>query len=302
MIKTVDKNNTSSNLLTVIIPIHDNDERWSNLERIVSSREPGVRFIVAYDGSDKDKFSKPKFLFPEDDYLHGNYEGPGQARNAALALVVSKWTVFCDSDDQPDFCNMLKTIKSSPDFDLIVCQFTAVNNASEYIKIKSPARLKELNCYSFAATPGIWRCIFLTEKIQNQRFLNLRCGEDILFISEFLLIEQRSISFVDLVVYKYNLEPIDSLSKSDWCMMESIKAAKEVMSLVKGAKAISTDHLLLPIFFATRISLITFLHHKAESLSTISRVLRYSSIKLKAELVRLLIYKVLAFRLDKRSS
>jgi glycosyltransferase involved in cell wall biosynthesis len=277
-------------LLTVIIPIHDGKERWFNLERIVESREPGVQFVVAYDGLDQNKFSRPQFLLPKDDFIHGNFEGPGQARNNSLLFAKSEWTMFCDSDDRPNFGKAIQAINQSPNTDLIVCQFSDLSNSRWHEgRVASNG---DLDWKSFAESPGIWRCIFRSQEIKDQKFPNLRCGEDIVFVSEFLLQKPRKVSFVELLVYEYNSGYADSLSKSERCLQESMKAAKLIISFAKERKFISTNQRLLPTFFATKISIQVFPHNKLEATSILLDILRYTTFDLKIKLISLLLSKL----------
>lgn len=120
--------------LDIIIPHYN--EPWQtgekffqmlNLQRGVDLRED-IHVIVVHDGVEP----FPDALFADFGYSveqkRINHAGVSAARNKGLRTAKAEWVMFCDFDDMFSNVYSLRMIMnqlSSPDFDMISCNFTA---------------------------------------------------------------------------------------------------------------------------------------------------------------------------------
>lgn len=190
-------------ILTVIVPISrmagklQNLKTWINL--IIGTN---IKVILVHDFQDIET-SKELIEFidsistPQIVYLEKHFGSPGLARNAGLTLADTEWCCFWDSDDIP---NIEKTIfnigNSLPGTEIIISNFEIVSGENCTV----------VNHYSnldhVALNPGLWRMVFKTAIVKKEKFLDLRMGEDQIFLLD-IDISKRNIEFSKEVTYSY---------------------------------------------------------------------------------------------------
>ena len=190
-------------VLTVIVPISrmagklQNLKTWINL--IIGTN---VKVILVHDFQDSETSKELIELIdsirtPQIVYLEKHFGSPGLARNAGLTLADTKWCCFWDSDDIPNIEKTISNIGNSmPGTEVIISNFEIVSGENSIV----------VNHYSnldhVALNPGLWRMVFKTEIVKNEKFLDLRMGEDQIFLLD-IDISKRNIQFSKEITYSY---------------------------------------------------------------------------------------------------
>jgi glycosyltransferase involved in cell wall biosynthesis len=129
--------------------------------------------------------------------LEKHFGSPGLARNAGLALADTKWCCFWDSDDVPNIEKTMSNIDISRlGTEVIISNFEMVSGQKSTI-VKHYSDLNHV-----ALNPGLWRMVFQTELVKGKKFLDLRMGEDQIFLLD-IDISKRNVEFSKEITYSY---------------------------------------------------------------------------------------------------
>ena len=206
--------------LSCIIPIGPNHKINHNLLESLSLDTGTTQFILVFDKTPIEikreliEFSEKKSWITTIEIDSGS---PGGARNTGMQECHSRWVAFFDADDLFDTRVIKEHLtKATNQLDAIIFNY-AIQDPSLVIPGKVMEDLSgeigDFNRRQIANNPGIWRWVFNFERIKESRFHELRMGEDILFIIEFLL-KDRQLHFNPAILYKYNKQNPSQLTKS----------------------------------------------------------------------------------------
>ena len=139
-------------------------------------------------------------------FIEKYFGSPGLARNVGLEVVDTEWCCFWDSDDIP---NVEKTIaniyNSKPGTGVIISNFKTESDRKSTV-IEHNSSLDQV-----ALNPGIWRMVFKTAAIKGEKFLDLRMGEDQIFLLDIDITHQK-IEFSNEITYSYVTEQAGQLT------------------------------------------------------------------------------------------
>lgn len=290
--------------LSCIIPIGPNHRNNKNLIESIKADSGSTKFILVFD-STPTEIKRELIEFSEKNAsittIEINANNPGGARNAGMKECNTTWVVFFDADDLFNtqvIANYLK--QSSTSADAIVFNYL-IQDASQAVmgKVKEDSRGKidAFNRKQIARNPGIWRWVFKFENIKSSRFRELRMGEDIVFLIDFLLVN-RQINFSSEVVYMYNKDNSMQLTRSHDAKQNLLAAfVSSLQSLSRNAKALPNIDLRVDLTSALMYSCI--IHLKWRSRQEALQALLLFAMKSSRNLH--LAYKIITSRLRIKS-
>jgi hypothetical protein len=137
--------------------------------------------------------------------VEGKFGSPGAARNVGKEIAAARWITFWDCDDLPDLSNVKSVMaeSSSEEIDFICGSFEVVDAKQQFAKtdhinsgdVKFDLKKLSLN-------PGLWRFLFKTNSIREQKFLSISMAEDQSFLLDYNLAVRRG-TFSPTVTYSY---------------------------------------------------------------------------------------------------
>lgn len=193
--------------------------------------------------------------------IHAVCNGPGVARNIGAREATGKWIAYWDSDDKPNVKGTFSAIRESKEnIDVIVCRYEVVSPQGE---ITAP----ELSQMQIALNPGIWRCIFLREKILELEFPNLRLAEDQVFLIKSEVFS-KNIKFHNKVTYQYIQGGANQLTKARNNFSDILKAIDMLLELNKSQTSKANPQKALLHVMVFRLSMTSI---KLNTMETISR-------------------------------
>jgi glycosyltransferase involved in cell wall biosynthesis len=204
-------NSETPKLLSVVVPVR---KMAGKLEFLTSwlqeTATKSIQVIIVHDYYDDETANELKQLISRTnlgniDFLEGYFGNPGSARNAGFALANTVWISFWDSDDLPDVEEFLAMVQlaNAQEAECAVGSFSVFRGLIEgqhkkyVIDSKSQTYLDEI-----AMNPGIWRWAFRKSILGESKFLPIRMGEDVSFLSD-LNVADRKIFSSSRIVYKY---------------------------------------------------------------------------------------------------
>lgn len=113
--------------------------------------------------------------------LHGEFGGPGPARNQGIQIAKKEWILFWDADDFPDAVEARKMVMSAAlinaDF-AIGCWKSKQIQGNEIID-----EIEHSNgFFDTVHFPGLWRWAFKRDRIEGIEFPRIKIGEDLAFL------------------------------------------------------------------------------------------------------------------------
>jgi hypothetical protein len=202
-------NQTTSSLLTAVIPITSLRDDSKRIERWINSNDlKSIRLIFVYDSRFPPKNLESLIhLSKADETLveFGDFQGPGPSRNLGLKMVKTEWICFWDSDDLPILRNVQRLLGEleASTCDVAIGEFETAT--SEIIGEDKNVKSHSHNSYdllSLMRNPGIWRFVFKTNLLQGLSFPKSLMGEDQVFLSRFFE-KAREITWLDYPIYRY---------------------------------------------------------------------------------------------------
>lgn len=223
----------SENMLSIVIPIHKSTEELTFLEtsirRARNSSLP-VEFILIQDGQNYELESRLEFLAREYDLLYVTVDNssPGLTRNTGLKLASSEWVTFWDCDDIGHAKEILKALEDvNPSQQIVIGNFCINNFKTKQITY---CRMKWKKLESLMVNPGLWRFVFRNSFVENEKFSELRMGEDQLFLCK-LRMNHSIIKFADEVFYTYSKNIQGQLTSNSEAKNDLILAVEELSRL-----------------------------------------------------------------------
>lgn len=172
-------------MISAIIPVGNFGRDFNNLEQIVTtSIGYPIQLIIVNDSSDLTaEINRKISSWRHKDLvlLESKAKNPGGARNIGLNFAVGETIAFWDSDDLPDFPNivLMNNLLIASEFDLLIGGYSKKNDNGSYCYF--PPRT---NSSKTLINPGLWRIIFKRELIKNLKFVNCKIGEDQIFLAD----------------------------------------------------------------------------------------------------------------------
>lgn len=237
-------------LISIIVPVY-NAER--TLHRCVTSlmeqSYPNIEILLVNDGSKDASLEMCRGYEQQDSRIRVIDKpngGVSSARNAGLDVARGEYIMFCDSDDwvSPLWCEHM--VRNHIPQNLTVCEIAwggpdaeaKDQQLSEEIIVERNRFLQ----FSFVMCPP-WNKLFERNAIQKSdlRFSgDLRLGEDLIFVMEYLCNVQGQVRILPQRLYYYDTSTEGSLSKRSATMeqcdlfyhrltaaMETLKATDE---------------------------------------------------------------------------
>jgi glycosyltransferase involved in cell wall biosynthesis len=249
-------------LLSVIIPIGNLEKDFQNLEKITSKiTKSNVEVIFVIDTPEESAVTKLRNLCNQMEL--SNYQtiesmarNPGGSRNLGISVAKGEWLIFCDSDDQPNFSNMIYEIKKNKEkYDVLVGSYEIESSRHGSVSKKRFDGSINHIWETISLNPGIWRWLIRKVVISEMTFPNLSMGEDQYFILK-LLDKNPKIKFSNRIFYTYRLGSTSSLIGSKKNLSDLVKILELEFSLSKFSK----KHEKVKNYFIIRQSL-TLLKH-----------------------------------------
>jgi hypothetical protein len=223
--------------LNCVLPVHDLKHRIANVKSILKNTPLNVKIILVHDrginASEPAVCVECSSLVPENSQhlvLCGGFSSPGKARNFSMEHLDARWTCFVDSDDQVDFYEILESIKKA---DLADKEIFVAEAKIEYQGIERKLGSKTIQPLSnFAANPGLWRCGFITKRIRNLNFPEMRWGEDQVFLAKALQKSSKTPLFLNTVVYSYIRSDKSQISSNEEFWIDLYNARAILKTLI----------------------------------------------------------------------
>lgn len=221
--------------ISIICPVRNMEGKLSNLESWVNKCNSDFQIILVCDSSTdmtllELKKIKSMNVSADIKILEGTFGSPGSARNAGMTQADGDWVVFWDSDDigNPRFLSQEVRRPKSESVDAIIFGYE-IHSKENKIKAWTPWPSSPLKCINqISLNPGLWRFSFKRSSIQDLFFLDLRMGEDQLFINDFMR-KSPQLHFSDEVTYKYFVN-VDNQLTSNMRAVEELGRAIKVLS------------------------------------------------------------------------
>ena len=210
-------------LISIIVPVY-NAERTLHrcVTSLVEQSYPNIEILLVNDGSKDASLEMCRGYEQQDSRIRVIDKpngGVSSARNAGLDVARGEYIMFCDSDDwvSPLWCEHL--VRNHIPQNLTVCEIawggpdaeTKDQQLSEEIIVERNRFLQ----FSFVMCPP-WNKLFERNAIQKSdlRFSgDLRLGEDLIFVMEYLCNVQGHVRILPQRLYYYDTSTEGSLSK-----------------------------------------------------------------------------------------
>ncbi len=127
--------------ISIIVPIYKVESHLHNcIDSIVAQKYSGFELILVNDGS-PDKSGEICEAYAKNDVrikvIHQKNSGVSAARNAGIDIAKGKYVAFVDPDDVilPEMYKILMDHSLRHDADMVVCQYTQINEADNTEKV-----------------------------------------------------------------------------------------------------------------------------------------------------------------------
>lgn len=171
-------------ILSIVVPIHNMHQKLNQLNQWISTvPDTSVEVILVDDFTSEESSEEIEKLARFHSRLNmklisGKFNSPGKARNAGLLEATGVWVIFADSDDTLYVEPVLNFLLKSNPINVEVFQFRELNfNSGKVLKPLSKTKSE----IDLVISLGIWRIAFPRTFLINQKFSEMRMGEDLLF-------------------------------------------------------------------------------------------------------------------------
>ena len=231
--------------LTAVIPIRRMDESTDKLRGVVvHALECGIEVILVIDSQDSSERLRTLNCFRS--VIHGSFkmvqiseESPGEARNVGMALSDRPYITFWDADDIPAIpaiVEMLHRLSAEPNKKYGIGGFEIIEPSTAKVLSQQVLTEKSDSQGKLFDNPGIWRWIFLKEKIQETKFQKFRMGEDQDFIAD-LNPKSDEIILSSLITYRYVKGWSNQLTNNQGALNELSKSIQYLGEKVLNGEA-----------------------------------------------------------------
>lgn len=237
-------------LISIIVPVY-NAERTLHrcVTSLVEQSYPNIEILLVNDGSKDASLEMCRGYEQQDSRIRVIDKpngGVSSARNAGLDVARGEYIMFCDSDDwvSPLWCEHM--VRNHIPQNLTVCEIAwggpDAETKDQQLSEEIIAERNRFLQFSFVMCPP-WNKLFERNAIQKSdlRFSgDLRLGEDLIFVMEYLCNVQGQVRILPQRLYYYDTSTEGSLSKRSATMeqcdlfyhrltaaMETLKATDE---------------------------------------------------------------------------
>ena len=251
--------------LCCVIPVGPNQVDNANLFASITRGESyESEFILVLDGTSTSVLKELQEFSSRHSnvkLIYSSARNPGGSRNLGMIEADSDWLVFFDADDSFNSIEILKGLEETTDEpEAIIFGFTIDGKSTgESIIHRAQSRnnSKERLRNSLIHYPGIWRWAFRADSLSASKFLELKMGEDIVFLINFLKIERR-IEYSSRVVYNYNCSLPTQLTKSLSAKQDLLLAFKAAVDVISTSNVKNENKALIGL---TSLLLYSALRH-----------------------------------------
>ena len=246
-----------SNLISVIIPFHNNEQYLERcIDSVITQEYKYFEIILVDDGSTDNSLQLAQKYETQDErvkVIHQSNQGVSEARNTGIKNAHGKYIMFLDADDY--FLPALSSVLANQiTNDLIVLSFEAGNNQkisdNRIYSIAEIEKAQVLMLENPTKYMTVWSKIFNREIItQNQLSFDskLRVAEDGDFMIQYLL-NCHTIQFRDVISYHYSNETTSVMTTFD-----NHKSQDYLKALQVSAKRLITASAALQKAFAVYV-------------------------------------------------
>lgn len=138
--------------------------------------------------------------------VKGNFNSPGESRNAGITYCTGRWVTFWDSDDSPNVRNVVESLraKTLEGCDAIIGSY----EVRDLLRNRTTSRI----CFEpgtqefildIAIQPGLWRFLLKRELATSELFPLSKMGEDQIYLTR-IFAKIRNLSVSGNVFYTYH--------------------------------------------------------------------------------------------------
>ena len=207
-------------LLSTIIPIGNLAVDFENLRNIIrlSDAKP-IELVFILDTGEEQAFKQLQLLcfnerLPSFQIVEGTGRNPGASRNIGISLAQGEWVIFCDSDDMPNFVNIINSISQDRnDSDVLIGDYEIENLTLKTVYARIMDKNSNSIWESIALYPGLWRWVIKKELLMGVSFPEYSMGEDQCFLIR-ILSKEPKVNFFSEVLYRYRIGGRSSLTST----------------------------------------------------------------------------------------
>lgn len=254
---TVANSAPTDRLLTFIVPIRNMAGKLCWLGELIES--PRHHIIIVEDGSTDDTLIQLIQLInasaSDVNLISGNFGGPGQARNAGMALCTSAYLAFFDSDDENfggERMELLMEIAETAGTQIVGGGFEVREvHTDQIFRHSAPESLLD----ALEGNPGIWRFLFRREFIveNSLQFSEGKMGEDLLFLLDCHLAGGTYTAFNESI-YRYRVGELNQATNSPRARMSLLLLLVELERRFDAAAKKADKRLIALLWLRTLIS------------------------------------------------
>lgn len=268
-------------MISVIVPVYKAERYlFDCVESVLSQSYGNLELILVDDGSPDNCPSMCDHYAEKDTrvrVVHKVNGGASSARNAGLSIAQGTYIVFVDSDDivAPNGLSSLYQAmeNTGAEYAAGICKIKNSSSTKNYIEkeehiefSKQPEKILTYITQSGSYSPyaKMYRKDII--KDHNVRYdETLKCSEDALFVRQYLYF-CNSIVLVPQIVYEYNTENDNSLSKKGYELyceyyVEKMKALERLCQVLPISETKRDDFLLCRAVHGLRISTWHYMGH-----------------------------------------
>ncbi len=217
--------------LTAVIPVHSMAGRLENLAKtLFLCVDLPIQVVIVHDDSGDGTEEELVDLFnnlnsSNVEKYNVRFSSPGLTRNFGIERAQAEWICFWDSDDLPNVFSFLNLQSKTLENDALVGIGQIASTSSDKLdpEVHFINPNSENFLYQIANMPGFTRMVFNRSVMDQNRFNNLRSGEDQCFL--------RDLNFLNYpyyvsekVVYVYYTSVDGQLSQNAIAKRDTLKA------------------------------------------------------------------------------
>lgn len=208
--------------ISVVIPVYKAENFLSKcVESILHQTFTDLEIICVDDGS-PDRSGEILDEYTQKDarirVIHQPNAGIGGARNTGMNAAQGKYLMFCDSDDwfEPNICEVLRNLMISRDVDMTMSShfMELWGGSPKLVSLSTAGTIPGgyyKNCRRFfpVSSGMVWNKMLKMEIIRQYhlQFPEIRKGEDVCFMREYLLASTKGFYCLNKNLYHYSVRP-----------------------------------------------------------------------------------------------
>lgn len=237
--------------LAIIVPVFNLVKHQENLLSWISDpRLAKYEKIIVHDSSDQQNsrnFQELISQYQRIKFYSQNFHSPGLARNFGIERTSCEWITFWDADDLPQIGAFQDFFMKAQrhNVNVAVASYEIRDLEHELVSTRILCNQTESRINSeLMINPGIWTWIFRRGFIGNNRFSNLKRGEDQLFLAQLNVFDQKL--FKDhKVTYIHKVGHSGQISRNTTFSFDLLNSAREMLELYKISGPYSRKYCLI---------------------------------------------------------